>query len=651
MTTRQIGVWFTSFGLVLALAYDIGFYQKGLGINFLVFMVLAALGFTALAVKTKLVRNNWAWWLLAPTIALATAPALYNNEFATSAAPILAGLTWLVFAMALTIETIGLPFYLSQLPLISHLDHLVTNWKNIYHDLFAHEEGSAKRVVMGLVIAFPILLIFAGLLAAADPIFADWLKNLNIWEGIWRVFRTLMLTLFLGAFFYLLTSDKNKLRERVTKVFKLDAVTVGVVLALVNALFALFVYIQIKYLFGGASFVLTNNVSLAEYARSGFFELLRVLVLAAVLIIGTHRSFAHHGSHKVVNALQALFIVQVGVVAASALRRMGLYQDAYGFTSLRLYVEWFIYAVMGALVFSGVALVAKMQFRKFFQIGIAAALVVAAVVSLINVDLVIARENINRFKAGKPLDISYLSSLSRDSVPALAELFDENALSKLNVSQTFILRDTINRFKTETASTTPWALDWSTKQSQKILTTLPEPVISAFRAAETKDIQYRNTMNGVNLNQPIYTSCITAVEQTDQNQVITKTNPAYSCVNLEDTLNFTKQAQLVTKNQNNDRPMAPVYDGQMAYSEPINGDIYFQVVNYDKNSLKTTVLFEQKIQEVTKEIKDPELFNTFTIQKGGSVVESNFGAREVNIYLLINDKNNYRLETKQKYSV
>ena len=651
MTTRQIGVWFTSFGLILALAYDIGFYQKGLGINFLVFMVLAVLGFTALAVKTKLVRNNWAWWLLAPTIALATAPALYNNEFATSAAPILAGLTWLVFAMTLTIETIGLPFYLSQLPLIGHLDRLVTNWKNIYHDLFAHEAGSAKRVVMGLVIAFPILLIFAGLLAAADPIFADWLKNLNIWEGIWRVFRTLMLTLFLGAFFYLIASDKNKLRERVTKVFKLDAVTVGVVLALVNALFALFVYIQIKYLFGGASFVLTNNVSLAEYARSGFFELLRVLVLAAVLIIGTHRSFAHHGSHKVVNMLQALFIVQVGVVAASALRRMGLYQDAYGFTSLRLYVEWFIYAVMGALVFSGVALVIKFQFRKFFQVGITAALVVAAVVSLINVDLVIARENISRFKAGQPLDVNYLSSLSRDSAPALIELFDENTLSKLNVNQTFILRDMVNRFKDQTASTTPWGMDWSTKQSEKTLKTLPEPVVLAFRAAEVKDIQYRNAMNGVNINQPNYTNCIIADEQTNQNPVITKTNPVYSCVNLEDTPNLTKQAQIVVKNQNNERPVVPVYNEPMVYSNAVNGDIYYQVVNYDKYSLKTTVLFEQKIQAATKEIKDPESFNNFTIQKDGSVVENNFGAREVNLYRLINDKGNYRLETKQKYSV
>lgn len=638
MTTRSTGIWFTGFALILALAYDIGFYEQGLGVNFLVFIVLAALGFTALAVQNKLIQNRWAWWLMAPTLALATAPALYNNEFAIYAAPILAITSWLVFAMSLTIQNLGLPFYLVQLPLWSHLDQLITNWKNIYHDIFSHEEGKAKKIVWGLVIAFPILLVFAGLLASADPIFADWLKNLNIWESIWRVFRTLMMTLFASAFFYLLVSDKNKLREKVAKVFKLDVVTVGVVLALVNALFGLFVYIQIKYLFGGTTFVLGNGITIAEYARSGFFELVRVLILAAILIIGTHRSFAHHGSHWVINTLQALFIAQIGVVAASALYRMGIYQDTYGFTSLRLYVQWFIYAVMGALIFSGIALIAKMPFRRFFQGMLAAVLVVTAVVSLINVDAVIAHENIARFNAGKSLDMNYLSSLSRDAAPAVVTLYPTETLQKLTVTQTFVLQDLITRYNKENASTTLFAMDLSKIQSEEALKNLPEHVQAAFDAAKIKDKKYVETSNAVGASAPTYyVECLQSPNETSTPNVPEKISFNLACAQIGETPVSVIQAQLIQKNPDT--------------TNSINADLFYRVVEFNKKTNQLTVAFEQELAKKATEVINYGAFGDFRIQKDGSVIETNFDNREIYQYKFLFEKGQYKLEPKQNYSL
>lgn len=655
MTTRLAGIWFTGFALVLALAYDIGFYEKGLGVNFLVFMVLAALGFVALAVQNKLIQNRFAWWLVAPTLALATAPALYNNEFALYAAPILAGLTWLVFAMSLTIQNMGLPFYLIQLPLWSHLDQLITNWKNIYHDLFSHEEGKAKKIVWGLVIAFPILLVFAGLLASADPIFADWLKNLNIWESIWRVFRTLMMTLFIGAFFYLLASDKNHLREKVAKVFKLDAVTVGVVLALVNALFGLFVYIQIRYLFGGTTFVLGNGITIAEYARSGFFELVRVLILAAVLIIGTHRSFAHHGSHWIINTLQALFIAQIGVVAASALYRMGIYQDTYGYTSLRLYVQWFIYAVMGALVFSGIALVAKMQFRRFFQVMLAAVLVVASVVSLINVDVVIARENISRFKSGKDLDMYYLNLLSRDAAPQVVELFDPETLGKLNISQTFTLQGLVERYNRENASTTLFATDWSKIQSEKVLSNLPEHVKTAFDAAKEKDKKYQETSNAVGANTPSYVTCLEVADKTNDSQPQVYYDSMITCAGIGETATTIIQAQIFQKYESGETDLENMArEVKVQYATTVIGqnvDIYYRIVEFNKKLQKTEVKFEQQLYKSSKDVVNYDALSDFRIQKDGSVIEINFAKREIYQYKFLFENGQYKLEPKQNYSV
>lgn len=651
MLTRTTGLWFSGLALTLALAYDIAFYEQGLGVNFLVFMVLSALGFMALVVQNKLIQNRWAWWLLAPTLALAVAPALYNNEFALYAAPVLAGATWLVFAMSLTIQNKGLPFYLVQLPLWTHLDQLITNWKNIYHDVFTREEGQAKKIVWGLVIAFPILLVFAGLLASADPIFADWLKSLNIWESIWRVFRTLMMTLFVSAFFYLLASDKNHLREKVAKVFKLEAVTVGVVLALVNALFALFVYIQIKYLFGGTTFVLGNGITIAEYARSGFFELVRVLILAAILIIGTHRSFAHHGSHWVINSLQALFIAQIGVVAASALYRMGIYQDTYGFTTLRLYVEWFIYAVMGALVFSGIALITKMQFRRFFQSMVAAIVVVAALVSLINVDVVIARENIGRFKEGKPLDMNYLSSLSRDAAPAVTTLFPEEILGKLNINQIFTLQELINRYNRENASTTVFATDWSKIQSEKALYNLPTHVQTAFETAMAKDKKFVETSNAVGANAPGYVECFQTPDETNtQNIPQNKYAVMQACAQIGETQTTIIQAQVIQKNEDlmgtSERfPYPSVVGGGQ------NVDTYYRIMEFNKGTNLLTLKFEQELYKSSKEVIDYETISNFRIQRNGSVIETNFAKREIYQHKLLFEKGQYVLEPKQNYSL
>ena len=649
MTTRMTGIWFSSLALFLALIYDVGFYKQDLGVNFLVFMILAALGFTALAIQNKLIQNRFAWWFLAPTIALATAPALYNNEFATFAAPIGAGFAWLVFAMSLTIKNQGLPFYFAQLPLWTQLDQLIVNWKNIYHDVFTHEEGKAKKIVWGLVIAFPILLIFAGLLASADSIFADWLKNLNIWNGIWRVFRTLMMTLFASAFFYLLASDKNKLHEKITKVFKLDAITVGVVLGLVNALFGLFVYIQIRYLFGGATFVLSNNLTLAEYARSGFFELVRVLILATILIVGTHRSFAEHGSHWLINSLQAIFIAQIGVVAASALYRMGIYQETYGFTSLRLYVQWFIYAVMGTLVFSGIALISKIQFRRFFQAILVMVLVVATIVSLISVDSVIASENISRFKAGKSLDLKYLSTLSTDAATSITNLYPVETLQKLNVSQMIVLRDLIARYKQENASTTPYGINWSKIQSKKILAEIPTQVMAAFADADLKDKKYTEISNAVNLDTPQFINCLQVIEdQTNTPDLGPKEFiPSLGCVQISETANTVIQAQLIQKNQ---RALRPANGNQdiTIYSGEQNGDTYYRIVEFNKIMNRTTVVFEQELYKGPDHVLDIDQVSNFHIQRDGSVIEFNYGKREIYQSKFLFEKGEYHLESKQK---
>ena len=120
------------------------------------------------------------------------------------------------------------------------------------------------------------------------------------------------------------------------------------------------------YLFGSSNFVLENGLTFADYARAGFFQLTAVLILVGCLLALLNRSFSAHGHDKLGTILKVLLIVQVEIIAISALRRMNLYQDEYGYTTLRLYVEWFIYFVMIFFVAFAVCVIRQVNFRKLF---------------------------------------------------------------------------------------------------------------------------------------------------------------------------------------------------------------------------------------------------------------------------------------------
>ena len=112
------------------------------------------------------------------------------------------------------------------------------------------------------------------------------------------------------------------------------------------------------------------------------------------------------------------------VVVASALYRMSVYQDAYGFTRLRLLVDVFE-GWLGLLVLAtmagGVALRARWLPRFGLITGVALLLGLAA----LNPDAWIARQNLDRYDDTGEVDWTYLADLSDDALPVLRDLPDD----------------------------------------------------------------------------------------------------------------------------------------------------------------------------------------------------------------------------------
>jgi len=117
-------------------------------------------------------------------------------------------------------------------------------------------------------------------------------------------------------------------------------------------------------------------------------------------------------------------IAQVIVIMVSAFTRLLLYEEAYGFTTLRLYSHVFI--ILLGIIFC--LLVYKIHWdsrENMFALRVFISVILFLVgMNLLNPDLFIARQNIERFRTTKKIDVSYLSSLSDDAIPEVVKTLD-----------------------------------------------------------------------------------------------------------------------------------------------------------------------------------------------------------------------------------
>jgi hypothetical protein len=177
-------------------------------------------------------------------------------------------------------------------------------------------------------------------------------------------------------------------------------------------------------IFGGHDYLQrTTGLTYAEYVRQGFGQLTVATALTLLVIWAAARKAprASAADRTWLRVSFGLLGLQTLVVVASALYRMHLYQEAYGFTRLRLLVDVFegwlgllVLAVMAA----GLTLRAPWLPRFAVVTGAVGLLGLAA----INPDAWIAERNLERYAESGRVDWAYLRDLSDDAVPTLVAL-------------------------------------------------------------------------------------------------------------------------------------------------------------------------------------------------------------------------------------
>lgn len=288
-----------------------------------------------------------------------------------------------------------------------------------------------RAILKGVLLALPVLIMFTALLSSADLVFAGYVEELveflrleNFKEIIGRGVMILMSSLFcLGALALALRARSRQQLinngKPLTKPF-LQILEISIVLGSVDLLFLVFVLIQFRYLFGGTANINVAGYTYAEYARSGFGELVAVAVLSLMMISGlaawTKRE--KRADKNIFNGLGLTLVAANLVVLASSLMRLLLYEETYGFSRIRTYTHVMILWMAALFVaFAVLLLVARM---KHLPLVLAVfAICYSASINLLNVDAFIVRQNLAHPRADGKLDADYLAGLSDDAVPEI----------------------------------------------------------------------------------------------------------------------------------------------------------------------------------------------------------------------------------------
>lgn len=307
-------------------------------------------------------------------------------------------------------------------------------------------DGPLAGVIRGLVISLPVLVVFALLFAAADAVFARAVGDLftlgiDFGElGGRTMFAAvaawlsagLLASVAVGTFVTDVPANEavpaTGDREGSGR-WRLGSLEALMVLAGVIVLFAWFVVIQATYLFGGRDTLDASGITYSDYARRGFFELVAVAVLAALLIVVTDALVARRSRSQLLASL--VLCALTAVVLASALMRLMLYQQAYGWTELRFYVlAAIVWLGLGILGTAAALLRRRMGWLPHALAG--AALAVTLAVNVIGPQGFIASQNVARALDASlvppdgqtGLDETYLADLGYDAVPVVVEALD-----------------------------------------------------------------------------------------------------------------------------------------------------------------------------------------------------------------------------------
>ena len=369
-----------------------------------------------------------------------------------------------------------LPKYFAQF--FKMLEGIIAGVAGFFYDVIAvnradrdSKNKTGTYILLGLLIAAPLLAVIILLLSSADYVFMLMLKNVFCFTFTSFVLVLIVFAVGFFASYAILRAFLSRPEEvQIKEVSRFDPVIAITVFSVISVVYVVFSGIQIAYLFIG-NMTLPGKYTYAQYAREGFFQLLVVCILNLLIVLFTLARFSEHPALK---GLLTVISACTYIMLASSALRMFMYIDVYYLTRKRVLVLWGLSLI--AVLLIGVVI---QIFRKKFPLlryGMIVCALFYLVLSFGRMDYIIAKYNTEHIlpdsdkaveaddlNADQINSLAYLSTLSADAAPVILEYATvrDDSSHYIYIPLTLSYDEETNTLKTSDSSGKPdWVYDY-----------------------------------------------------------------------------------------------------------------------------------------------------------------------------------------------
>ena len=457
-------------GITFSILQSILFWEKEPGISVLLFVSSFIIGLIYLMYKHKKVENKKALIFAIPIILLSATYFMYHNTlFQTINVLVIVFLMMIMCIYATRMHVKIQEFLIKTIELLAgsfeSISDVIDSLKNKFkkkEDIENEKSAKLKQGVKSFIYAIPVILVVFILLTSADSVFA------NIFEGILGEFQKIFMAvnfvifclrlciiiifffIFSGFFVNLLKKDtmfNSESEEKITEIH-VEKMTINMILTILNIFYLIFSIIQFTSLFSNMN---TNDLDYATYARQGFFQLMMISFINIVMIILAKVNKGDASNYtKGMSILTLLFTI---VILLSAFFRMNLYEKAYGYTYLRLFVYYILATEFILILPIGLWILDKKIDILKWTIGIVTLMYL--ILNFSNIESTIAKRNVDRYfenQEENEIDLEYLfQHTGTDAIGQIKRLLnakDENIIIRVTE---YLLREKEELQNTETS--------------------------------------------------------------------------------------------------------------------------------------------------------------------------------------------------------
>ena len=413
-------------GIILSLLQSILFWEKKPGISVMLFVISFLVGLIYLMYKHKKVENKKAFILAIPITLLSATYFIYHNTlFQTINVLVIVMLTIIMCIYATRIHIKTQEFLMKGIQLLAgtfeSISDVIDSLKHKFkkkEDIENEKSEKRKQVLKSFIYAIPVVLIVLILLMSADSVFANIFENIFIeFKNIFMAENFVMFCLriciimvfffiFSGFFVNILKKDtmfNSESEEKIVEI-RIEKMTINMILTILNIFYLIFSIIQFTSLFSNMN---TNDFDYATNARQGFFQLMLISFINIVMIILAKVNKGNISSYT--KGMSILTLVFTVVILLSAFFRMNLYEKAYGYTYLRLFVYYILATEFILILPIGLWILDKKIDILKWTIGIVTIMYV--ILNFSNVESTIAKRNVDRYfenQEENEIDLEYL---------------------------------------------------------------------------------------------------------------------------------------------------------------------------------------------------------------------------------------------------